>query len=95
MKYIESTRKIIDPFTYYLPTLDVHGFDRDYTILKLREFIEDNLKLGKYHIVIVHGKGTGILKNTIHNYLKKDKRVIEYRINISNLGQTEIFLKRD
>lgn len=88
-------KKIIDPFTYYLPTLDVHGLDRNYTILKLNEFICDNLKLGKYHIVIVHGKGTGILKDTIHNYLKKDKRVLEYKINISNLGQTEIFLKKD
>lgn len=88
-------RKIIDPFTYYLPTIDVHGYDREYTLIKLNEFITDNLKLGKYHIVIIHGKGTGVLKNTIHDYLKKDKRVLEYKISIPNIGQTEIFLKEE
>lgn len=84
--------KIIDPFTDYLPHLDVHGFDREYTIYKLNEFIEDNLKLRKYHLVVVHGKGLDILKNEIHNYLKKDKRVSSFMLNSINIGITEIYL---
>ena len=29
-------------FTDNIPTLDLHGFDRDYTVLKINEFITDN-----------------------------------------------------
>lgn len=85
-------RKIIDPFTYYLPCLDVHGFDRDYTVYKLNEFITDNLILKNYHIIVIHGKGEGILKNAIHDFLRKDKRVVAYNINSINLGMTEIYI---
>ena len=88
-------RKIIDPFTELLPKIDVHGFDRDYTILKLNEFINDSIKLHNYHIVIIHGRGSNILKNTIHEYLKKDKRVESYNVCIPNIGQTEIYLKEN
>jgi DNA-nicking Smr family endonuclease len=44
-----------------LPTLDLHGFDRDYARIKINEFIDDNIVMGKEFIVIVHGVGTGIL----------------------------------
>lgn len=88
-------KKIIDPFTAYLPKIDVHGFDRDYTLIKLNEFINDNLILHNYHIIIIHGRGTGVLKNTIHEYLKKDKRVESFNVSIPNIGQTEIFLKNN
>lgn len=87
-------KKIIDPFTDYLPKIDVHGCDRDYTIYKLNELIEDNLKLRNYHIVIIHGKGQNILKDEIHSYLKKDKRVASFNLNPLNIGMTEIFLNK-
>ena len=86
-------RKTIDPFTELLPKLDVHGMDRDYTIIKLKEFIDDSIKLHHYHICIIHGRGTGILKNSIHEYLRKDKRVESFNVSIPNIGQTEIYLK--
>ena len=36
---------------------------------------KNNLKLKNKKIVIVHGKGEGILKEKSHALLKKDKRV--------------------
>ena len=86
-------KKIIDPFLYELPYIDVHGYDENYTIMCLKNLISDSLFLGKYKIYIIHGKGTYILKNSIHEYLKTDKRVDNYYIYNNNDGITIIELK--
>ena len=85
---------MIDIYTENLPKLDLHGEDRVNAIIKLDEFINENLILRNKNIVVIHGIGTGILKNTVHDYLKKDKRVKEYKLSINN-GQTIISLKFD
>ena len=48
-----------------LPTLDLHGFDRDYARIKINEFVYDNYRMKKKKIVIIHGNGTGILKKHV------------------------------
>ena len=85
---------MIDIYTENLPKLDLHGEDRVNAIIKLDEFINENLILRNKNIVVIHGIGTGILKNTVHDYLKKDQRVKEYKLSINN-GQTIISLKFD
>lgn len=84
--------KHYNPFLDILPRIDVHGFSRDMIICVLDEFINDNIKLRNKKIVIVHGKGEGILKEEIHNILKKDKRVSKYYLDTFNIGQTIIEL---
>ena len=84
----------IDPFTVNLPTLDLHGEFVDSALFLLDDFIKDSIKLRKYRIVIVHGKGANILKNAIHDYLKKDKRIDSYFLDI-NVGQTIVELKKN
>lgn len=79
---------IKDPFLAYLPVLDVHGYTKDLVIWRVSDFINDNLKMGKYKIVIIHGIGTGVLKNEIHFYFKRDKRVKKIYIYPFNLGVT-------
>lgn len=75
------------------PSIDLHGFDRMYAKLKVEEFINDNVKLKHEIIVIVHGKGNGILKNAVHDTLKHNKNVIEYKTHYNNLGSTIVKLK--
>lgn len=84
--------KNIDPFMAILPQLDVHGFTEDTVMTVVNEFINDNIKLKKWKIVVVHGKGQGILKNKIHQSLKRDKRVSKYYLYNFNLGCTIIEL---
>lgn len=86
-------RKIDDPFISIYPSLDLHGFDRISAIIKVKEFISDSLKLKKYDIIIIHGKGSGVLKTSIHEYLKTDKRVIEYKTDNQNDGITIVKLE--
>lgn len=83
-----------NPFIKLYPSIDLHGEDRINAIIKVDEFINDSIKLNNKNIVVIHGKGSYILKNEIHNFLKKDKRVESYNLDI-NPGQTIISLKFD
>jgi DNA mismatch repair protein MutS2 len=71
-----------------LPSLDLHGIDRDYAVIKINEFIKDNYIMGNKNIVIVHGIGTGIIKHTVHDTLRKNKYVIDFQIFAGNVGCT-------
>lgn len=75
-----------------LPKLDLHGEDRVNALIKVNEFIIENIKLKHKNIVIIHGIGAGILRKSVHDYLKKDKRVENYSLDI-NIGQTIVQLK--
>lgn len=86
-------RILTNPFIDSYPKLDVHGETRDSVNILVKEFINDNLKLKNENIVIIHGIGEGILKKEIHNYLKTNKNVIEYKLDGMNIGATIIKLK--
>lgn len=76
-----------------LPTLDLHGFDRDYARIKINEFVYDNYRMKNKKIVIIHGNGTGILKKTCQQTLKCNKYVEKYKINNFNSGETLVNLR--
>ena len=76
-----------------LPTIDLHGEDSITAVIKTSDFINDNIKLKNKLLVVIHGVGKGILKREIHKFLKKDKRVLNYRLDVFNPGMTIIELK--
>lgn len=75
-------------FTSKLPKLDLHGYDRESARVAINDFIEENFKLKKEKFVIIHGIGTGVLKNATAETLKKNKRVKESQIDFMNIGST-------
>ena len=80
-------------FVNNLPSIDLHGYDRDSARVKVLEFINDNIKMKNEIICIVHGIGSGIVKNEIHNTLKRNKNVLEYKLFYNNIGCTIVKLK--
>ena len=82
-------------FVSRFPHLDIHGENRASAEYIIRDFVNDNFKLGNEYIVIIHGKGQGILKNIVHKILSEDKRVIEHKLDNHNLGSTIVHLKLD
>lgn len=86
-------KEFIDPFLYNLPHLDIHGYDRFGAVAMIKNFIDNNLRIDEKKIVIVHGKGSGILRKSTHDYLKTDKRVLSYKTNNYNDGETIVILK--
>lgn len=77
------------------PTLDLHGLDRDYAKILVNDFIRDQVKLKKEKIIIVHGNGTGIIKKTVQEVLKKNKMVKEFKIDHFNSGMTIVTLVKN
>ena len=86
-------KEFIDPFLYNLPHLDLHGYDRTGAVAMIKMFIDECTKMGNKKMVIVHGKGTGILKKATHEYLKTHHKVLEYKTNNYNDGETIVILK--
>ncbi len=82
-------------FTDNLPTIDLHGFDKDYARIKINEFISDNKKMKNDIVVIIHGRGLGILKRETDNTLRKNKDVLDYRLFYNNTGMTLVKIKID
>lgn len=70
------------------PTIDLHGFDRDTARVAVNDFINDNVKMKNDIIVIIHGRGQNIVKNAVHEALRKNKYVIEYKLYSHNIGCT-------
>ena len=85
--------KRIDPFLYNAPSIDINGYDRYGGIAIVKNFIDNEYRIGTKKLIVVHGKGEGILREATHEYLKRDKRVLEYKLNIFNDGETIIILK--
>ena len=76
-----------------LPSIDLHGLDRDSARVKVIDFIKDNIILKNDVICIVHGIGSGALKGEVHNNLKNKKKVLDYKIFCNNTGCTIVKLK--
>lgn len=79
----------------HLPTLDLHGTDRDYARILINDFIADHYKIKTEQVVIVHGNGTGIIKKVTQETLRKNKYVDDYKINNFNAGMTVVKIKKN
>lgn len=78
----------------YLPQLDLHGLDRDCARILINEFIHDNYVQKNYKVIIIHGRGTGIIRRTTQETLKHNKYVASYKIDNFNDGATIVELKQ-
>jgi len=85
--------KMNNIFLNNLPTLDLHGFDRETAVLATRDFILENYVLKNSKLVIIHGIGEGIVKSAVHKELEKNKKVISYKVDNFNVGCTIIEIK--
>ena len=83
----------VDIFLNRYPSIDLHGFDRDSARVAVNDFVDENVFLGKDTIVIIHGIGTGIIKKEVHDTLRLNKKVIEYKTDNFNSGCTIVKLK--
>lgn len=71
-----------------MPQIDLHGEDRIGASILVKNFLDDNYKMGNSEIAIIHGIGRGILKKEVFKLLKNDKRVVEFGTDYFNMGCT-------
>ena len=77
-----------------LPSLDLHGEDREYARIVINDFIRDHYQIQSEKIIIIHGIGTGILRKTTHETLKKNKLVSSFKLDNFNSGTTIVEIKK-
>ena len=82
-----------DIFLNRYPTIDLHGFDRDSARVIVNDFVDENVFLKNEMIVIIHGIGTGIVKKEVHDTLRVNKKVLEYKTDNFNSGCTVVRLR--
>ena len=63
----------------FLLTLDLRGKRADEAFLELQRFIDDAVLLSVKEVRILHGKGTGALREVTRNYLKNRKEVRQFQ----------------
>lgn len=82
-----------DIFLDRYPNIDLHGFDRDMARVKVNDFIDESIYMGYTKVIIIHGIGDGIVKNSVHDTLSRRKDIIGYHVVPENIGCTIVTLK--
>ncbi len=74
-------REVSDHFKFDVKTrIDLRGKRADESIKEIDEFISNAIVSNVTPLTIIHGKGTGALREAIHEYLKHNRSVKSYRL---------------
>jgi DNA mismatch repair protein MutS2 len=76
--------------------LDLRGERYEDALIRVEKYIDDALLAGYPRINIIHGKGTGALRQGVQEYLKKHRSVKSYRYGAASeggIGVTVVDLK--
>jgi len=76
--------------------LDLHMFAPKDAASVVDEYLRACLEKGIYEVRIIHGKGKGVLRRTVHALLEKHPKVLNYKIDSgsSSWGATMVFLRQ-
>lgn len=80
----------------FSPNLDIRGMRGDEAMDLVRHFLDDAQMFNIPFVSILHGKGTGILRNLLHDYLRHASFVDSFTNTSPTCGDggiTEVYLK--
>lgn len=78
------------------PEINLIGMTTDEAIPQLDKYLDDAYLAHLPQVRVVHGRGTGALKNAVHKHLKRLKYVKEFRLGVfgeGDSGVTIVFFK--
>lgn len=70
--------------------LDLRGMDSGEAIVELARYLDNSVLAGMPSVTIIHGKGTGVLRDTVQKYLRKYKGVRSYRLGTFGEGESGV-----
>jgi DNA mismatch repair protein MutS2 len=73
-----------------LPELDLRGRDSEAAMMEADQYLDNAFLAGLREVSIIHGKGTGILRNAIHQMLRKHPHVKSFRLGKYGEGETGV-----
>ena len=77
--------------------LDLHTFRPEDATSVVDDYLRACLEKGIYEVRIIHGKGKGVLRRTLHSLLEKHPFVLDFALDSgpSSWGATIVHLKRE
>lgn len=85
-KFIDKTRREFKNQAQS-PELDLRGMDALEAAAVLTNFLDNAFMANLQQVRIIHGKGTGVLRKTVHEELKHNKHVKKYRLGVYGEGE--------
>ncbi len=77
--------------TRVVPTeLDLRGQAGDEGVLEVDRFLDSAVLAGLERVTIIHGKGTGALRNAVHAHLRGHRHVKSFRLGAYGEGETGV-----
>ena len=67
--------------------VDLRGMDAVEAICTLSLYLDNAMRSGMKNVRIIHGKGMGVLRNAVHQELKKNKFIKTYRLGVYGEGE--------
>jgi DNA mismatch repair protein MutS2 len=67
--------------------VDLRGMDAVEAICTLSLYLDNAMRSGMKFVRIIHGKGTGVLRQAVHQELKKNKFIKTFRLGVYGEGE--------
>jgi DNA mismatch repair protein MutS2 len=67
--------------------VDLRGMDSVEAICVLERYLDEAMRSNLQSVRIIHGKGTGTLRNAVHQSLRKNKFVKKFRLGVYGEGE--------
>jgi len=66
--------------------LDLHSFRPSEVKDLLLDYFVECMKIGIFEVRVIHGKGTGVLRETVHSSLRQMPHVQSFRLGLEGEG---------
>ncbi len=70
--------------------IDIRGLACDEAVIELGRFIDNAVLTNINTVTIIHGKGTGVLRNAVHKYLRAHKAIKNFRVGLFGEGENGV-----
>ena len=84
------TERVFSPGSEAQTRCDLRGKNVEEGVMEVDRYIDQALRLGLGEITVIHGKGTGVLRKGIHEYLRKNRYVKSFRLGVYGEGETGV-----
>jgi len=70
--------------------LDIRGQDAESGVMEMERYLDLAFRGGRQEVSIIHGKGTGILRDACHKALRRNAQVESFRLGQYGEGETGV-----
>ena len=79
-KKIKASNYTVQRSTSFSDEIDLRGMNGDEAWFAVDKYLDEAMLMGFSKVRLIHGKGTGALKNALWKFLRGDKRIASFRI---------------